>query len=169
MAKVKLKLLPSSKLKLVDPAVCIGCELCEKVCEFLNREAKAELQISKEGIILPITCMHCTDPVCVKVCPTGAVYRRVDGTILVRINRCTGCKLCVMACPFGVPKFDLKKGYMKKCDLCLKRDKEGLPPACVEICPAGAILFGDYEHIVKKSNKKSIDLLKKKKIIEDFK
>lgn len=58
---------------------------------------------------------------------------------------------------------------MKKCDLCLKRDREGLPPACVEICPTGAILFGEYDDVIKKSKEKSIDLLKKKKIIEEFK
>jgi formate dehydrogenase iron-sulfur subunit len=155
------------KVKLVDPAVFIGCELCEKVCEFVNKEAKAEIYTSNEGINLPLTCMHCSNPVCVKVCPTAAIYEDEDGAILVRVNRCIGCKLCLMVCPFGIPKFDSKRSYIKKCDLCLKRDREGLPPACVEVCPSGAILYGEYNKVVKKFKKKSIDLLKKKKVIEN--
>ena len=144
---------------------CIGCELCEKVCEFLNVKARVKVHSTKDGVLIPITCIHCTNAVCVNVCPTGAMYKDRDGFVRIRKNRCIGCKLCVVACPFGVPDIDLTKGFMTKCDLCMERAKEGLLPACVELCPTGAMLCGEYEEVVEKSKSKAMDLLVKKKII----
>lgn len=154
-----------TKVRIVDMEKCIGCELCEKVCEFLNVKPRAKVQSVRDGVLVPIVCMHCTNPVCVDVCPTGAVYKDKEGFVRVRRNRCIGCKLCVVACPFGVPDTDPAKGFMTKCDLCMERDQEGLPPACVELCPAGAMLYGEYEKVVDKSKSRAVELLVKKKII----
>jgi Fe-S-cluster-containing dehydrogenase component len=144
---------------------CIGCELCEKVCEFLNVKARVKIHPTEDGVLIPITCIHCTDPVCVNVCPTGAVYKDRDGFVRIRQNRCIGCKLCVVACPFGVPDIDLTRGFMTKCDLCMERAREDLPPACVELCPTGAMLYGEYEKAVDKSKSRAVELLVRKKII----
>jgi len=154
-----------AKVKIVDMEKCIGCELCEKVCEFLYVKPRTKVRSTKDGVLVPAVCLHCTDPVCVYACPTGAVYRNSGGSVRIRQNRCTGCKLCVMACPFGVPDVDLSKGFMTKCDLCMERAREELPPACVELCPTGALLYGEYNEVMSKSKSKGVELLRKKKII----
>ena len=94
--------------------------------------------------------MHCEDPPCVPVCPTGASFKRKeDGIVLVDYDKCIGCKYCSWACPYGAREFDAAQGVMKKCTLCVDRIyDESLPadrrkPACVLACPAGARLFGD--------------------------
>ena len=98
----------------------------------------------------PRSCLHCEEPACVEVCPTGASYKRVeDGIVLVNADTCIGCKLCSWACPYGAREFDEDEGVMKKCTLCVDRIyNENLPeeervPACVSTCPAGARHFGD--------------------------
>jgi len=158
-----------AKIKFVDMEKCIGCELCEKVCEFLNTKPRAKIYATKDGVLVPITCLHCTNPVCVDVCPTGAMFKEEDGPVHVKRNRCIGCKLCIMACPFGVPDVDLTKGYMIKCDLCLDRSKEELPPACVELCPSGAILYGDLDKIIEESKSSTMKMLRDKRIIQKTK
>ncbi len=153
-----------TKVKIVDMEKCIGCELCEKVCEFINTKPRSKVIQTSDGILVPITCLHCATPICVEICPTGAIYRDPDGPIRLRPNRCVGCKLCVAACPFGVPDVDPVKGFMSKCDLCKERARDDLPPACVELCPAGAILFEEYEE-VEKSNSEAVKLLLEKRVI----
>jgi formate dehydrogenase iron-sulfur subunit len=153
-----------TKVKIVDMEKCIGCELCEKVCEFINMKPRSKVVQTGDGILVPITCLHCDTPICVDVCPTGAVYRDPDGPIRVRPNRCVGCELCVAACPFGVPDVDPVRGFMRKCDLCKERARDDLPPACVELCPAGAILFEEYEEVAK-SKSEAVKLLLEKRVI----
>jgi Fe-S-cluster-containing dehydrogenase component len=70
-----------------------------------------------------------------------------------------------MACPFGIPEIEATKGFMTKCDLCMERAKEELPPACVVVCPAGAIVYGEYDKVIDKSKSRAVELLMKKKII----
>jgi Fe-S-cluster-containing dehydrogenase component len=98
----------------------------------------------------PRSCLHCEEPACVTVCPTGASYKRTeDGIVLVNADTCIGCKLCSWACPYGAREFDEDDGTMKKCTLCVdKIYNENLPeadrvPACVSTCPAHARHFGD--------------------------
>ncbi|WP_442865473.1 4Fe-4S dicluster domain-containing protein [Acidocella sp. MX-AZ03] len=99
----------------------------------------------------PRSCLHCENPQCVTVCPTGASYKRVeDGIVLVDMDKCIGCKLCSWACPYGAREFDELAGVMKKCTLCIDRIyNETLPaeerePACVATCPSRARHFGDF-------------------------
>ncbi|MEJ2435138.1 MAG: 4Fe-4S dicluster domain-containing protein, partial [Pseudolabrys sp.] len=99
----------------------------------------------------PRSCLHCTEPACVTVCPTGASYKRAsDGIELVDEDKCIGCKLCSWACPYGAREFDVDVGVMKKCTLCVDRIyNENLPeedrvPACVAACPTSARHFGDF-------------------------
>jgi sulfite dehydrogenase (quinone) subunit SoeB len=98
----------------------------------------------------PRSCLHCEEPACVTVCPTGASYKRTeDGIVLVNEDICIGCKLCSWACPYGAREYDEQEGVMKKCTLCIdKIYNETLPeesrvPACVSTCPSGARSFGD--------------------------
>src|SRR5215471_7948613 len=101
-------------------------------------------------IHFPKSCLHCEEPACVTVCPTGASYKRAeDGIVLVNESICIGCKLCSWACPYGAREFDADEGVMKKCTLCIDRIyNEHLPPderqpACVMVCPVNARHFGD--------------------------
>ncbi len=153
-----------TKVKIVDMEKCIGCELCEKVCEFLNSKPRSKVTQTGDGVLVPITCLHCTTPVCVEVCPTGAAYRGSNGSISLRMNRCVGCKLCVAACPFGVPEVEPGRSFMRKCDLCQERTKDGLEPACTMLCPAGAIIFKEYEDAAR-SGSATVRLLLEKRVI----
>ena len=98
----------------------------------------------------PRSCLHCEEPDCVTVCPTGASYKRAeDGIVLVNPDTCIGCKLCSWACPYGAREYDYGHGVMKKCTLCVDRiyneqlAEEDRVPACVRACPTGARHFGD--------------------------
>lgn len=118
-------------------------------------------------MFLPVLCNHCDDPPCVPVCPTGASYVREDGIVLVDNTLCVGCRACYVACPYAQRFYvteELLSGYyheltpyerrmyarfeprtMAKCTLCSHRVEAGRLPACVETCPAGARIFGDYD------------------------
>jgi len=98
----------------------------------------------------PRSCLHCEEPACVTVCPTGASYKRAeDGIVLVNPETCIGCKLCSWACPYGAREYDTNHGVMKKCTLCVDRiynetlEPEDRVPACVRACPTGARHFGN--------------------------
>ncbi|WP_277928919.1 4Fe-4S dicluster domain-containing protein [Luteimonas aquatica] len=98
----------------------------------------------------PRSCLHCEQPACVTVCPTGASYKRAeDGIVLVDEDKCIGCKLCSWACPYGAREYSAVEGVMKKCTLCVDRiynehlDEAERQPACVQACPTRARHFGD--------------------------
>ena len=98
----------------------------------------------------PRSCLHCEQPACVTVCPTGASYKRAeDGIVLVDEDKCIGCKLCSWACPYGAREYSHVEGVMKKCTLCIDRiynehlDEADRQPACVQACPTRARHFGD--------------------------
>jgi len=93
-------------------------------------------------------CMHCDDAPCVAVCPTGAMEKTPEGFVVVEALRCIGCRMCMMACPFGHPIYDPLSKIVIKCDHCPDRMKEGLPPACVEACPTGALRYGKVEELL---------------------
>ncbi|MHC5063794.1 MAG: 4Fe-4S dicluster domain-containing protein [Planctomycetota bacterium] len=93
----------------------------------------------------PKLCNHCTDTPCVQLCPVGASYRTDDGLILVDDKRCIGCGYCVQACPYGSRFIHPKTHVASKCTWCYHRITQGLKPACVEVCPTDARLFGDLE------------------------
>jgi Fe-S-cluster-containing dehydrogenase component len=112
------------------------------------------------GKLLPVLCNHCDDPPCVRVCPTQATWKREDGIVMMDWHRCIGCRYCVAACPYGSRSFNWTdprpaipvlnpdyptrtKGVVEKCTLCEERLAKGRLPACVEVCPAKAIVFGD--------------------------
>ena len=109
-------------------------------------------------------CNHCDNAPCVRVCPTQATFKREDGIVMMDYHRCIGCRYCMAACPYGSRSFNFvdprkflddeklnkdfptrMKGVVEKCNFCAERLSEGLPPACVEACKAGALIYGDLE------------------------
>jgi Fe-S-cluster-containing dehydrogenase component len=138
----------------IDSARCIGCRACEAACRECDTH-KGESMIMVDFVdrgssvaTQPTVCMHCEDPVapCAQVCPAVAIMITDDGVVhQADPSRCIGCKNCVYACPFGVPKFDPEARLMKKCNLCYDRTVQGYDPWCTTACPTDAIWFGTDE------------------------
>lgn len=97
----------------------------------------------EKAFFVPKMCNHCAHPACVQVCPVGATYRTEDGVVLIDEDYCIGCRYCVQACPYGARYFNEEKGTADKCTWCYHRITKGLLPACVEVCPTEARIFGD--------------------------
>jgi Fe-S-cluster-containing dehydrogenase component len=160
----------------IDLNVCVGCHACVTSCKqwntsgtagpladfnpydadptgtFFNRVQTFEVGEfpNTQTVHFPKSCLHCEDPPCVPVCPTGASYKRAsDGIVLVDSDKCIGCKYCSWACPYGVRELDQKSKVMTKCTLCVdriyddSRPEAERKPACVLACPTSARLFGD--------------------------
>lgn len=92
-----------------------------------------------------VSCMHCLDPSCVSACPVSAMTKDpTTGIVKYSVEACIGCRYCVEACPFGVPRFTFDQAIPKisKCQLCQHRLGEGKYAACAEVCPTGATLYG---------------------------
>ena len=91
------------------------------------------------------SCLHCNDPSCVSACPVSAMTKDPKtGIVGYNPDACIGCRYCVAACPFGIPKYDYSSptGKIGKCELCRHRLPEGKYAACAEVCPTGATLYG---------------------------
>lgn len=136
---------------LTDSALCIGCKACEVHCKVRNKvpvglklgvhiQDGPHLRDGKRLLrTLYMACGHCDPAPCLQACPTGAMRRRSDGIIYIEASQCTGCKACLLACPWRVPQYDAALGKMRKCDLCRDRIDAGLLPACVTGCTMGAL------------------------------
>jgi len=146
---------------IIDFSKCIGCHTCELVCS-LSHEGVVNLTLARIHVInlnwtmVPMNCRHCEDAPCIDVCPTNALYHDRDGAVMLAEDKCIGCFMCAMACPYGIPRFNEITGVMFKCDLCADRRAEGKEPACVEACPSGALIFGSTNDFTKSQEKKSI-------------
>lgn len=164
------------KSLLISPEVCIGCRACQTACKEWNQlpgtktrnvgtfENPPDLipalynkiryvEVPSEGdrtrwLFVSQRCMHCGDAGCMKICPApGALYRTAEGAVAYNKEKCIGCKLCVTACPFNVPRYD-EKNKISKCHLCSDRIAEGLAPACAKVCTTGAIRYGDRDALM---------------------
>jgi tetrathionate reductase subunit B len=94
---------------------------------------------------VPKLCNHCIHPPCVQVCPVGATFATEDGVVLIDSDRCIGCRYCIQACPYGARYLDPRTKTADKCSFCYHRVRQGLLPACVEVCPTQARIFGDLK------------------------
>jgi len=103
--------------------------------------------VTEQGILrtffVPKLCNHCANPPCVQVCPVGATFTTPDGVVLVDKDYCLGCRYCIQACPYGARYLDPRTRTAAKCTFCYHRVTKGLLPACVEVCPTGARIFGE--------------------------
>lgn len=97
-------------------------------------------------------CNHCTEAGCVEACPTGACHYQDDGAVVIDADKCIGCKYCIAACPFGVPKYSERDKVTKKCWLCQDRQGAGREPACVGTCPTEALQFGPRSEMLQMAN-----------------
>jgi len=142
---VEVKLL---KKLLFDPEKCTGCRACELACSFFTEGVFAPVKsrirvvrIDEEGIDVPVGCTQCDKPVCMMVCPSPrAMYRDKDtDAVIINVDACIGCRLCLLSCPFGAIAYDPERRICYKCDLC-RGD-----PECVKWCFTGAIKYVEVE------------------------
>jgi len=104
---------------------------------------KYEPEQVEKAFFVPKLCNHCERPACVQVCPTGATFRTKDGVVLVDRAYCIGCGYCIQACPYGARYLNPDLKVADKCTWCYHRITRGMQPACVEVCPVQARIFGD--------------------------
>jgi formate dehydrogenase iron-sulfur subunit len=168
-----------NKAFLIDMTKCTGCRGCQVACKQWNQlEAEQTEFFSGEGYQNPPAmsektytrikfrdyqkngqnefafykemCMHCNEPACASVCPVGAFRKTAEGPVVYDEKRCIGCRFCMVACPFGVPKYEWSKALplVKKCTGCYSRVKAGMKPACATGCPT-AITYGPRAEMIK--------------------
>ena len=111
-----------------------------------SSEAVVEKDILR-SFFVPKLCNQCANPACVQVCPVGATFQTEDGVVLVDDKRCIGCQYCIQACPYGARYLHPEKKTADKCTFCYHRIAKGLLPACVEVCPTQARVFGDVNSV----------------------
>lgn len=175
-----------AKSVLIDLTRCIGCRGCQIACKEwnersvkpttmtgnftnpteLNSECYTRIKfVEQEKQALPVwnfvkdQCLHCKNPACASVCPVEALKKTEAGPVTYNFSRCIGCRYCMLACPFYIPKYEWEKAvpWVRKCTFCSDRIAAGLVPACVKVCPTNTMLFGEYDEILKEANKRLTD------------
>ena len=137
------------KTIVINPEKCSSCRICELVCsakhhyEYNPSRSRIKVDIfADEFVYIPHTCQQCNEPWCMNICPTGALARdEKTDAVKVESEKCVGCKMCILACPFGNMKYDSENGCAEKCDLC------GGKPECVKHCFFGALEYQEPELI----------------------
>ena len=127
----------------IDPARCTGCKQCELACSWVQtgtfQPARSLIRVhvfDEQASFAPYTCFQCSEAWCMQACPVNAIdVDEASGAKIVIDEACVGCKLCVIACPFGTIFYDIPQETAAKCDLCAG------DPACAKACPTGAIAF----------------------------
>ncbi len=154
------------KAMLVDITKCIGCGACEETCKQMHgfpTEAEPVLSATaltvieaREDKFVRRLCMHCQDPACASACPVGALKKSSLGPVTYESGKCMGCRYCMIACPFTVPRYEWTKlaPLVKKCDMCAARVTKGGIPGCVEACPTGASTFGDRSAMLEEAQRR---------------
>jgi len=164
---------------LFDSTLCVGCRACQTACKVrnnlatdsvatqggvydapldLNGNTKNVIKVAQDGqatTYMKMQCMHCVDPACVSVCMAGALHKVAGGITAYNAATCVGCRYCQIGCPFNVPKYEWQKSLpiaedpkIVKCELC-RHDKRG--PACCEVCPRGAVIYGKRADLLKEA------------------
>jgi formate dehydrogenase iron-sulfur subunit len=158
---------------LIDTTKCTGCERCVSACIDANQldahQAEIDRSLTKDGLssdrwasiqevssqrFARKSCMHCLEPSCVSACLVGGISKTPQGPVVYDPAKCIGCRYCMLACPFHVPRYEWEKTmpYMRKCDMCFERTQKGGKPACVEACPNEALIFGSRTELLRKAH-----------------
>jgi len=151
---------------LFDVARCKGCERCVDACVEASGSdpvaAARDRATTRDGLsanrllsVMPVSddhftrmsCMHCVEPSCVSACLVGAIHKTPEGPVVYDPDKCIGCRYCMLACPFHVPRYEWRDTmpFVKKCSMCWDRLLDGRKPACVDACPNEALDFGQRE------------------------
>jgi Fe-S-cluster-containing dehydrogenase component len=168
---------PDTYAILIDTTRCLGCRSCEMACseanhlpepERLGEDSVFDRERSTAPDVYTVVnrypagnnggaeafrkkqCMHCVQPACASACLVRALEKTPEGPVVYHKDRCIGCRYCMVACPFNVPKFEYAKAlpYIRKCTMCFSRLKQGKLPACAEACPGEAIQFGKRNELL---------------------
>ena len=183
-AREQRKASPDAIAMLYDSTLCIGCKACVVACkdandmpadtrgygsglydapEGLNETTRNIIQVwrdEEEYAFVKKQCMHCVDPACVSACMLQALQKNEKtGVVTWAEDRCVGCRYCQVACPFGVPQFEFASLNPKivKCEFCEHRFAEGKGPACVEVCPREAVIFGQRDDLLNVARRRLLD------------
>jgi len=154
---------------LQDMSLCMECQGCRVACQMQNGLAPDQVYIRfrfhEQGSYPKVThhigrftCLHCTEAACIKVCPTGAVYKGETALTHFDGAKCSGCGYCAEACPFQIPQVKADKAL--RCTGCEQLTENGKSPACVATCMAGALSFGSADEMLQKAEKRVAALKK---------
>ncbi len=156
----------------VHPERCVGCMQCMIACATAHSKSKElfaavletptpkpriHVGVGLHGEGFPNRCRHCDPAPCLLACLPGAIFRDAGrGSVFIDPDRCINCASCAMACPFGVIRYHEDcyappgKAVAVKCDNCIERQMQGLVPACVDVCKAGALTFEEMARAMKR-------------------
>jgi formate dehydrogenase iron-sulfur subunit len=169
---------------LVDLTRCIGCRACQVACKSWN-ERSVKKTVNRGGYTNPMKlnsdtytrirfldgdnpqvpawhfirdqCMHCKDPACASACPVGAFKKLPNGAVTYDYDKCIGCRYCMIACPFSVPKYEWEKiifPWVRKCTFCSDRMADDLTPACIKVCPTRTMFYGERDEVIAEAQKR---------------
>jgi len=155
-----------SQLIYADLNRCIACQACEVACqrEHNGADPKPQSPKSKANIwvvrvedrfAVPLSCRHCDEAPCIAACYTEALSATEGGVVTFDAAKCTGCGLCLFACPFGVVGFDRSTKRIHKCDLCAARLAEGKLPVCAITCPTQAIHYDEHRAFTQETRRQA--------------
>jgi formate dehydrogenase iron-sulfur subunit len=159
---------------LTDTTLCTGCEACVAACkrtyqlgpdrnwrwkqriDDLSSTRFTTIIRAERGRFIRQQCRHCDEPACVSACIVGALKKTELGPVIYDESRCMGCRYCMMACPFGIPRYSWENEVplVRKCIMCYDRLKAGQQPACTEACPYGATIFGSRAKLIETANQR---------------
>ena len=170
---------------LVDVTKCIGCSSCAVACKMWNKlEYEAGKPAAGKNVKLndlnwtvvkrceaengakeqvwrfvKQQCLQCVEPACVSACFSRALQKNEDGAVVYYPDLCVGCRYCMIACPFDAPKYEWSKAapQIGKCQFCAGRMEKKEAPACVAVCPSGAVLFGEREQLLAEAKRRIVD------------
>jgi Fe-S-cluster-containing dehydrogenase component len=156
---------------LYDSTLCVGCQSCEFACaeqyslpfpteppatgvvrktDDTKRVVVNSYKTSRGDYFVRTACMHCNEPACASACLTKAMLKTEEGPVIWREEKCMGCRSCMISCPFDMPKFEYNSANprIQKCRMCYELILEGKKPACVDVCPPEALLFGNRRDLI---------------------